>query len=565
MSLPHQASYTLRRDENDLVTVNHQEKNSRTRPTPRLLREVVWAAATVFGLLVALFAGTTAYLTYSLHVPDQLASDPPAPFDTRPPSELATPLGPSDPVQATEKPLVPSEPATTGSRTHASATEPASVRNESALQLNGGDIVLPHDLVLSSRSDPECIWWPIPLEPANAPTTRDDITGASNAHEYVAFSLRGAQTLITRDSHSHWREEHADVLSLGGITGLRAIVRDRENEDIIVVGEHDPSRPSLTLDDLAVALRAALVHSQSPGVGIDERLDAHNLDHCDVHYAGGIEDTAFGRDVVDAEFRLRALAYGSTESTIDDFKSVWDRIVESVWDRKHDQAKLSIDLRGLDSGGRFWFQPAIARLSVNEDGYTTDPVQVVALYESRSEASYSNDANHAHELLNRIGDELAREVTMRFDEIGRVYPSIRRLPALYEMAAVAQALYNLQDVNAELGYWLNEYVVPTIATPRAVSAAGSARLSQSEMRLQRAIRIVRDAGVHERPDDDPPSEAAEAIEIAGDLLVDAWVLYGVEPHDAITRVKGVPTDIGRLDDLLGQKLEDLSRSIRIWN
>ena len=154
---------------------------------------------------------------------------------------------------------------------------------------------------------------------------------------------------------------------------------------------------------------------------------------------------------------------------------------------------------------------------------------------------------------------------MRFDEIGRVYPSIRRLPALYEMAAVAQALYNLQDVNAELGYWLNEYVVPTIATPRAVSAAGSARLSQSEMRLQRAIRIVRDAGVHERPDDDPPSEAAEAIEIAGDLLVDAWVLYGVEPHDAITRVKGVPTDIGRLDDLLGQKLEDLSRSIRIWN
>ena len=175
-------------------------------------------------------------------------------------------------MQATEKPLVPSEPATTGSRTHASATEPASVRNESALQLNGGDIVLPHDLVLSSRSDPECIWWPIPLEPANAPTTRDDITGASNAHEYVAFSLRGAQTLITRDSHSHWREEHADVLSLGGITGLRAIVRDRENEDIIVVGEHDPSRPSLTLDDLAVALRAALVHSQSQWVSTTAML-----------------------------------------------------------------------------------------------------------------------------------------------------------------------------------------------------------------------------------------------------------------------------------------------------
>ncbi len=41
------------------------------------------------------------------------------------------------------------------------------------------------------------------------------------------------------------------------MTSIKGIVIDRTNNDVVVVGLRDKSRPELTLDDLVVALRMA--------------------------------------------------------------------------------------------------------------------------------------------------------------------------------------------------------------------------------------------------------------------------------------------------------------------
>ena len=89
------------------------------------------------------------------------------------------------------------------------------------------------------------------------------------AAEYVAFSLRVAQKrIVSTPMGKDYRKLHPEVFTLGGITKIRGLVYDRKNEDVILVGERDPERSILTLDDFVVALRARFIHGKWPLVSI---------------------------------------------------------------------------------------------------------------------------------------------------------------------------------------------------------------------------------------------------------------------------------------------------------
>ena len=66
--------------------------------------------------------------------------------------------------------------------------------------------------------------------------------------EYIAFSLKVAEDLIRKTPREQLSLE---VFNLYGINLINGLIIDKENFDIILVGQYDDTRDSLTLDDFS--------------------------------------------------------------------------------------------------------------------------------------------------------------------------------------------------------------------------------------------------------------------------------------------------------------------------
>jgi hypothetical protein len=155
------------------------------------------------------------------------------------------------------------------------------------------------------------------------------------AEQYVAYSLNTAKETLRANLKADWRETQSELYDLGGMTRVRGLVIDRTNNDVIVIGLRDKSRPALTLDDLSVALRARLVKGEWPLVSIDFTEQTKTTKMQKVRYEGGIEGTGFGSDMFDADLRLKkiyqgTLASGSPKSVFENSDLLKERAVLTV-------------------------------------------------------------------------------------------------------------------------------------------------------------------------------------------------------------------------------------------
>jgi hypothetical protein len=96
------------------------------------------------------------------------------------------------------------------------------------------------------------------------------------AEQYTAFSLKVAQQQIEQFGAA-WRERAPAVLTLGGINRVDGFVYDSKGGDLILVGERDERRATLTSDDLVAALRARLHQGKWPLVSIDPTPETDRL------------------------------------------------------------------------------------------------------------------------------------------------------------------------------------------------------------------------------------------------------------------------------------------------
>lgn len=83
-----------------------------------------------------------------------------------------------------------------------------------------------------------------------------------------------------------------------------------------MVGTHEEDRAPLTLDDLMVTLRARFRYKQWPSVSIDPTPDTKKTQMQHVRFEGGIEETAFGQAMFDADYRLKQMGMGLVEPGI---------------------------------------------------------------------------------------------------------------------------------------------------------------------------------------------------------------------------------------------------------
>jgi len=175
--------------------------------------------------------------------------------------------------------------------------------------------------------------------------------------QYTAYSLKVARARIEQ-AGDEWRDKELEVLRLAGMNRVAGFVYDTESKDLILVGQREGGRAPVSLDDLVVALRARLRYNQWPLVSIDPTPETERTQTQHVRFEGGIQETAFGRAMYDADYRLKQMCMRLEEPGIEGLKTYWDRGVEEV--------KTGADPGEREINSRFWFYPTNPHVVVRQ-------------------------------------------------------------------------------------------------------------------------------------------------------------------------------------------------------
>ena len=276
-----------------------------------------------------------------------------------------------------------------------------------------------------------------------------------HAAEYVAFSLKVAEErIVSTPKDKDFRKTHPEVFTLGGITKIRGLVYDRKNKDVILVGERDPERSILTLDDFVVALRARFIHGKWPLVSIDPTPDTKKTNMQIVRFEGGIENTQFGQDLFDADYRLKQIGMGLLPSGVPGLKTYWDLGMEKAKERSGGSHKI---------GSRFWFYPVLPSVTVREDVVAIKGLKVGVFTEVLSAEIDGKEIEDLSTFQDQAGDMFAKQISERFENLAAVHPSFSRLQGLDELVALTKAIEEM-DEKPDLDWWLMEYQVNQVDT-----------------------------------------------------------------------------------------------------
>jgi tetratricopeptide (TPR) repeat protein len=282
--------------------------------------------------------------------------------------------------------------------------------------------------------------------------------GNLNATEYVAYSLKVAQERIasTPKGKDFW-ELQPEVFYLGGITAVRGLVYDRKTGDAIIVGERDPNRAILTLDDFVVALRARFIYGKWPLVSIDPTEETKKTDMQIVRFEGGIEDTQFGEDLFDADYRLKKIGMGLLPSGFPGLKTYWDLSME----------KSKEITRSHRISSRFWFYPVLPSVTVREDVVSIKGLKVGVFTEVLSAEIDGNRIEDFSTFQDTAGDTFAQMVSDNFDKLAKPHPPFLRLQGLDELVALTRAIEEMEE-RPVLSFWLKDYRVKQVKTEKEV-------------------------------------------------------------------------------------------------
>jgi len=268
----------------------------------------------------------------------------------------------------------------------------------------------------------------------------------SNAGRYIAFSLNAAaQNLKTGCSHS-------EVTSLAGITRPFAIVYDEKRQDIILVGEKKNRDSSLHLDDFIVAMRAILKHHSSPLVSIDQTKDTKRSGKQKVRFEGGIENTAFGKALLDADITLKKIGLGKIKTGIWGVQSYFDMSAED-WEHTGKESSVT---------SRFWFIPSKneSYVGVRKGVAVVDRLRITVKTEVMSKGDVKDE----------IGDRFALMLAANFDDLSVYYSPLQRLAPLFRFTGLAEAIDRWREKYgiplSNIDFWLNEYSIRHVQTPR---------------------------------------------------------------------------------------------------
>lgn len=275
------------------------------------------------------------------------------------------------------------------------------------------------------------------------------------ANRFLAYSMREAERQVKESERFG-----AQVRDLGGITRVTALVYDGSQNDLIVVGQVNPNLPTVTLNDFATALRARLVYRTWPEVSIEKTQETAKTGRQLVRYEGGIADTSFGRDLLEADIILKKLSLGLLPTDIWGVRSYWNMAVERHTKDPRQQATFHT---------RFWFYTR----ELDWEGKKAQGTLVIRDHKvgirtqvlgARLKDQAVADPSHVR---NDTGEAFAQAMTASYDDFVASYPSIGRVKTLLDLVALAHGIESgIPAPASAVQFWLRDYKIAHMATPR---------------------------------------------------------------------------------------------------
>ena len=258
---------------------------------------------------------------------------------------------------------------------------------------------------------------------------------------FVAYSLRQAENRTAVGNR--------EVTELGGITEPVAFVYDAANDDYLLVGVADPQKPPITLESFVAALRAR----EAPVVSIDPPAPGGDAHLQPVRFHGRLEDTRLGMEMLEADIALKKLALGMLNA------DVWG--VRSYLALSVEDAKKTGSVSEISS--RFWLRAGETQVSGSE----REGVMVV----NTCKAKVDTEVLAAEkEKRDEIGEDFSSQVAASFPELVMQYPALARVLPILRLVALAQEI-SRERQGSSLDFWLNQYQMPRVPTPRTYDLA----------------------------------------------------------------------------------------------
>ena len=268
---------------------------------------------------------------------------------------------------------------------------------------------------------------------------------------YMAYSMKAAEQFLKEK-----RRHGSHVIKLGGITAIAGMVYDQRNKDIIIVGQANKGLPEITVDDLVVGLRSILLYDEPPLVSIDRTPDTKMTGKQAVVFRGGIDNTRFGKYLLEADIVLKKLALGMLTTKSLGIESYFSRFKRRCLQQESEDI----------IGSRFWFKIMGSPSFAARDG-------VFAIRELRieveTEVLYATINGRKLEDITNFrdieGDAFAEQLTNKYNELCLAYPEVGRVKTLLDLVALAKGINDL-SAGLDLTYWLNKHKVSSVNIPK---------------------------------------------------------------------------------------------------
>lgn len=280
---------------------------------------------------------------------------------------------------------------------------------------------------------------------------------------FVALSLREASRRAEAGQVS------ATLNGLGGITRIGGYIYDPREQDLILIGLVATGLPEGQLDDLVVALRARMLPPfDFPLVSIDPTDNTQRTKLQKVTFLGGLQDTGFGRDLLECDIVLKQATLGANRTGVEkDSPSYCQLLEEAVrssaprdgpkslkgfhWEPGNIGDRYATSKRSADSSVskyelRFWYKvlkpyKSSGRPSPDQpEVFRIDSVEIMIDRDEKTVASTAKTDPRAH-----CTQEFTRRFTEQLPKTAERHPILKKLKILYDLTAVADQVAVLRQ------------------------------------------------------------------------------------------------------------------------
>ncbi len=290
---------------------------------------------------------------------------------------------------------------------------------------------------------------------------------------------------------------------LADMTDITGAYYDTDQDRIVFVGKDNTSAPKFDKDDLAVAIKALVFKNHIPAVSMEFK-DPNNMfgpEYLNVLYYGGIEDTSFGKVLVEADYKMKQYAQGYNEngqkivSSVPGYKSHFDRFLEKG------------PTPNVGSYSRWWISPQL--ITVKKDDSSKSFVFDQVKMQIETEGLWStNDPK-----WNQAAVEFAQQQTDLYDQFALETPSYAQAKQLAKVVGVVKWIEDNNIVNNF--EWARDYQPKYISTPREIKRLTTPSVSVGDRTWRMTGGVTYDEPNTYNPDNGTASGLKNSSEAVG--------------------------------------------------